>query len=209
MPSTNFHQIFSTPIMVQSHEGDEKLHDALIKTIKDLEKAHTSSDLHRSHVGGFYTPGDLFEKSLPGIGEIKAIIFENVKTYINQVRETGCGRKQIIPDHQIRLNGWAALTRKGNYQAPHVHAGSNISGIYYLQVPSVPEPQGNIDLLNPVILQEMTFIPGGATTHCRIVPSPGMLLIFPAYLQHIVHPFENDEERIIIVFNARVYGDGR
>ena len=50
----------------------------------------------------------------------------------------------------------------------------------------------------------MTFLKGFSKTYCRIQPHAGDLLIFPAYLKHIVHPFFGDGERIAVVFNASV-----
>ena len=53
----------------------------------------------------------------------------------------------------------------------------------------------------------MTFLKGFSKTYCRVRPRPGDLLIFPAYLKHIVHPFFGDGERIAVVFNAAVQRD--
>lgn len=204
MPNDIFLQAFSSPIYQRQYDHKDQLNQTLANTILELEKKADSHDRFRSHQGGFYTPGGLFERELPGIAEVRQLIETNVGQYIKQVSESGFGRKPPLSRYQITLDAWAALTREKDYQAPHVHAGANISGIYYASVPEKPEPQGCIDLLNPLTAQEMTFIPGGKTTHCRVIPRTGLLLLFPAYLQHIVHPFYGDGERIIVVCNAYV-----
>ena len=37
-----------------------------------------------------------------------------------------------------------------------------------------------------------------------IAPEPGMMLLFPAWMPHMVHPFYGLGERIAISFNVRV-----
>ena len=81
------------------------------------------------------------------------------------------------------------------------------AGVYYVEVPDKPEPQGCIDLLTPIDLKEMTFLKGDSNTHCRIVPKAGDLLIFPAYVKHHTHPFFGDGVRIAVVFNVGVSRD--
>jgi hypothetical protein len=38
----------------------------------------------------------------------------------------------------------------------------------------------------------------------RIEPEPGLMLIFPSWNVHMVHPFHGDGERISIAFNILV-----
>jgi len=193
---------FATPIFTRQLRGNEALHARLLEAVRGLEQAGRSDDRYRSHQGGFYTPGTLFNDCVPPFTDVRDLFRAAVRAYVDQVASTGHGRKQAIPDHWIHLQGWAALTRAGDYQPPHAHAGSNLSCVYYVAVPAKPDPQGTLDLLNPLVLQEMTFIPGGNTTHCRIVPRAGMLVIFPAYVLHTVHPFYGEGERVCIVANA-------
>ena len=201
-------QTFATPIFTRQFDDTQELNATLARTVRELMRNNPSHDHQRAHQGGFYTPGTLFEQNFPGIPEVRALMRAALRTYIDQVAATGFGRKTPIADEQLYLQGWAALTRERDYQAPHVHAGANLSAIYYVEVPGKPEPQGCIDLLNPMVIQEMTFVPGANTTHCRVVPQPGLLLAFPAYVRHTVHPFYGDGERIIIVCNGYVRPGG-
>lgn len=197
-------QAFATPVFIRQMQDASALNKTLADMVRGLANTQKSHDLHRSHQGGFYTPGTLFEQNLPGVREVRELFRAAIRTYIDKVAETGFGRTRPIPDNWIHLQGWAALTRANDYQAPHVHAGANLSATYYVELPDKPEPQGCIDLLNPLVLQEMTFIPGANTTHCRVVPKVGMLLVFPAYARHTVHPFTGEGERIAIVCNCAV-----
>jgi len=195
-------EAFSTPIFLRECEEESHLNQTLASTVRTLAQENPSDDGKRSHQGGFYTPLDLLEQGLPGIAEIERIFRECSVEYIHKVLANGYGRKNKTHPEYLKLNAWAALTTEGDYQPPHVHAGANFSGVYYVKVPKRPEPEGCIDLLNPLVTQEMTFIPGASTTHCRIVPRAGNLLLFPNYCRHFVHPLKINAERIVIVFNA-------
>ncbi|MBC7987730.1 MAG: hypothetical protein H7X93_13840 [Sphingomonadaceae bacterium] len=197
-------QAFATPVFTWQFADRAELNARVAESVRRLARAGRSHDENRAHQGGFYTPGALFDDPPPEIVEVRSLMRDGVRRYMEVVARTGYGRIRAIPDGWIHLQGWAALTRERDYQPPHVHAGSNMSCIYYVEVPDKPDPQGAIDLMNPLPAQEMTFIPGGQTTHCRVTPRPGMLLIFPAYVSHIVHPFFGAGERICIVANAMI-----
>ncbi len=201
-----FIQAFPTPVFTRQFDDKANLNERLAGAVRAMADGGESHDQYRSHQGGFYTPGSLFAEPPPDhaeiIAEVQQLFRTGVREYIRRVAETGRGRIRPIPDDWIILQGWAALTRSGDFQPPHVHGGSNMSCIYYVEVPEKPDPQGTIDLMNPLPIQEMTFIPGGQTTHARVPPKAGMLLIFPAYVSHTVHPFEGGGERICIVSNA-------
>lgn len=199
-----FLQAFATPIFTRRFDDRAALNARLAETVRELARSGQSHDRYRSHQGGFYTPGTLFQNPSSDIAEVEAMIRAGVGDYVGKVAQTGQGRIVPVPANCIHLQGWAALTREKDYQPPHVHAGSNMSCVYYVEVPDKEEPQGAIDLMNPLATQEMTFIPGGQTTHCRVPPRAGMLLIFPAYVSHTVHPFFGEGERICIVANAMV-----
>jgi|GEM_PF-1625131 len=202
MASDTLIQAFATPIFLRKRAGGEALNAQLAKSVRDLAAANPSDDAHRAHQGGFYTKGDFFDMPhLPGVTDMRQIAAKAVVDYIRQAT----GRTDL--PSRIQLISWAALTRARDYQTPHVHAGATLSGVYYAVAPPRPEPQGCIDFLTPIDQKEMTFLKGDSNTFCRVVPEAGDLVIFPAYLKHYTHPFFDDDERIVIVFNAHITRD--
>ncbi len=190
---------FATPIMVRRGVGPADLNARLTRTIRDMAANTPSDDLLRAHQGGYYSDVTFFQDAPDGAVDLQPIVAQAVTDYIRQV--LGGPLRQ----GQVEISAWVGLHRAQDYQTPHVHAGATISGIYYVQVPSgKPEPQGCLDLLNPLDLQEMTFLRGFARTHCRVQPQAGDIVLFPAYCKHLVHPFQGDGERITVVFNATV-----
>jgi uncharacterized protein (TIGR02466 family) len=195
-------QAFATPIFLRKRAGSEAMNAALAQSVRRLAAEGPSDDAHRAHQGGYYTKGDFFEMTdLPGVMDMRRIAANAVVDYIRQA--TG---KQDPPG-RIQIISWAALTRARDYQTPHVHAGATVSGVYYAVAPPRPEPEGCIDFLTPLDVKEMTFLKGDANTYVRVAPEAGDLVIFPAYLKHYTHPFFDDDERIVIVFNAVVSRD--
>ncbi len=96
--------------------------------------------------------------------------------------------------------GWSNVLNAGDWQGPHCHpTPSNLaSGVYYVQIPeNKPAPQGCIEFMNP-IPQSMQH---GHPATRRLHPVEGLLVLFPPWYNHYVHPFEGDGTRIIIAFD--------
>jgi len=102
---------------------------------------------------------------------------------------------------------WFNVNPKSGFNIPHVHGGI-VSGVYYV---ASKENSGNIVFKNPasniVYHCEADFVNSynevNSSSWC-FSPKPGLLLLFPSWLEHYVHPNLNDEDRISISFNVVV-----
>ena len=193
----NVMQVFATPVYYKQFPNMQELNETLVSTIRKLEAENESHDINRAHRGGYYSDGTFFDMNLPGVREVQKLFGNALEDYLRELEVLHTVKK-------IHLQGWVALTRAQDYQTPHVHAGSTVSGIYYAQMADLEEPEGCIDLITPIDAQEMTFLKGHSRSYCRILPKAGIMTLFPSYLRHYTHPFESDEERICIVCNAFV-----
>ena len=189
-------EAFATPIQLTEHPQSAAFHQRLTAGMKELAACTPSSDDFRAHRGGFYTDGDLFENPSDDVKVVMRLIQQGLEDYYEAL-----GVKASVT--QTGIQGWAALTTVGDYQTPHLHAGATISGVYYAHVPdTLEEPEGAIDFITPVDVQESTFLKGYSKSYCRVVPKSGSLLIFPSYLRHFTHPIRSGGDRLAIVFNA-------
>jgi uncharacterized protein (TIGR02466 family) len=96
---------------------------------------------------------------------------------------------------------WANVLRDGGYNKIHNHAGAVWSGSYYVGVgepDAEPQYNGWIEFQDP----RPANIHGGKE---RIKPEPGLLLMFPSWLNHYVNPFHGKGERISIAFNLSAH----
>ena len=77
---------------------------------------------------------------------------------------------------------WFNINGKGAYHNWHSHGGADIVGVLYLQV---PKDSGNIEFRDGTSIE----------------PYPGLLLIFPAGVEHRVTPNQTNQQRISMAFN--------
>lgn len=112
--------------------------------------------------------------------------------------------RSVFGDHAKRLNpflvGWSNILREGDWQGPHMHpTETNLaSGVYYVKVPPLKPPGGCIEFLNP----HPVSVHHGFANSRRLTPQEGMLLCFPPFYRHYVHPFRGTGTRIIIAFDV-------
>jgi uncharacterized protein (TIGR02466 family) len=107
--------------------------------------------------------------------------------------------------HDLQLAAaWANVLGPGGWNAPHHHAPTTWSGCFYVSVGDVGarkgDPGGMIEFLNPVPWMSQV----GAAGNYLYPPKDGLVLLFPAGLQHFVHPHHDDAARVSIAFNFNV-----
>jgi uncharacterized protein (TIGR02466 family) len=103
---------------------------------------------------------------------------------------------------------WVNINKKGDFNYAHTHPGKFFSCVYYVK--GGPN-KGNIDFTTPVEAHAYTIHNHMVTTHnsftghaLSIPPITGELLIFPAWLNHVVRQNETDEDRISIALNSNI-----
>ena len=108
----------------------------------------------------------------------------------------------------LSVSGWATICRAGAYHAPHSHPDSAWSGVYYVNPGSDSPDQplsGNLEFLDPRAAVEAVSAPGDPYGEpFRVRPQAGLLVIFPSWLYHWVHPYMGQTPRIAVSFNATV-----
>ncbi len=112
------------------------------------------------------------------------------------------------------LQAWASVNRLGDYHDPHNHPHAYLSGTYYVRVPESRAPLRNradvrpgcITFYDPRSAVNMGAIKGDPQIEPEftVSPRPGMILMWPAFLMHYVHPNLSEELRISISFNLIV-----
>ena len=151
-----------------------------------------------------YTADNIFVTDHPALIWLRQCCDRAVLDY---AREAG-----ISYDLEWVLQGWANVNMKGDYHNLHNHPHSWLSGTYYISVPD----QSDADLfrsdLNPASISFFDPRPqanmnairndGQVDPEHRLLPSAGDLLLWPAFLHHLVHPNMAELPRISISFNV-------
>ena len=151
-----------------------------------------------------YLSGDFLAHPHPAVGWLKACLDRAVLDYA----------RHVGVDYPLdwRLQAWPNLNRFGDYHNLHNHPHSWLSGTYYVRVPAGAEPDEGrsdrtpnaISLFDPRPQANMLAIRGDREVdpEHRLLPSAGELLLWPAFLHHLVHVNLSREARISVSFNV-------
>jgi uncharacterized protein (TIGR02466 family) len=104
----------------------------------------------------------------------------------------------------LQMDCWANVLRRGQYNSVHDHPGATWSGVYYVSGGKRDNDDpfnGKLELLDPRMGVNMV---GREEGRYFVEPLPGLMVMFPSWLKHMVHPFFGSGERISISFNASV-----
>lgn len=193
---------FVTPVLVRRWPDKADLNRRLRDVI--LEAESREPGMSRSNVGGWHSTDDFFNWGDPAIGELHSLIGEGTREITLHI----CGDGIRGRDAEIAVSGWANVSRDRAYNRPHDHLRYTWSGVYYVSL-GEPEPDlannGAIEFLDPRLGVDFRNLPDATVgPYLRVQPEPSMMLMFPSWLRHWVHPFHGRGERISIAFNVNL-----
>ena len=193
---------FSTPVLIQTHEGLEALNQSLLHQIEALKAAskNAADDPLNTTQGGFQSSPDVsyLDTDHPSITSLRGeIIWPAIETYMIEALQVD---PLFTP---LTLSSWVVCLESGDWQAPHIHPTEYgvISGIYYVEVPGLPEPQGCLEFINPNLNAMML---GNQDASRRHRPTAGQVILFPPYYMHYVHPLKEEAKRTVVAFDVKL-----
>ena len=196
----NIQPAFATPLTKIKYSEADGINDRIDEIIREMSRESPSDDEGRAHVGGWYSRDGFLSREDREVVELKSFFVRSLRQYMAKVVDEAFAKQA-----QISIRAWVALTRAGEYQTPHVHPRTHVSGVYYVKVPDRPSPEGSLSFLTPVGEQELEFFSSVAATTYRVNPKAGDLVLFPSYLRHYTHPFSGDGYRSVVVFTANAW----
>jgi uncharacterized protein (TIGR02466 family) len=198
----NVAMAFGTPISTYLWPNSDAFNAELKKEILRREKAEKG--ITRSNVGGWHSKPDLLLWEADCTRQLKdrlgafAVDLTRLVTRLDGPRKIN-----------LQMEGWANVSRRGHYNSVHDHPGSTWSGVYYVSrgEPDSDDPcNGKLELIDPragvniLGVQQQSALEG----RYLVEPMPGLMVMFPSWLKHTVHPFQGLGERISISFNINV-----
>ena len=184
--------IFPTVLLRRRLDAVARLNGRLREIV--LEREAADPGIVASNVGGWHSKADLHEWAYPEIRQMTAAFLEAGRDLTQNMLPPG-----IDGEIDISFYGgcWANVVRDGGYSKIHNHPGAVWSGTYYV---SIGEPDPGPDSNGCIEFQDPR--PGNIHASGKLVPpEPGLLLLFPSWLNHFVNPFRGKGERISIAFN--------
>ena len=181
-----FHNLFPTPVATFNYENK----------ISDLEW-HFLNSLERIPNAGNSHSADSYILLQPEMKNLKNFFEVCVQNYLNDV---------YIPKHDVKIEitqSWVNFSKKNEWHHRHNHNNSFVSGVFYLNT----DNPDSIIFANPLTKKQMFVIESQfedlyySEEHDMQVCN-NLLILFPSWLSHSVHPVINDVERISIAFNS-------
>ncbi len=199
--------LFATPVAAVD-TPDSAARNAELRALI-LERRRTSPSMQASNAGGWHSGRDL----LAWGGVRAAEVIEMARAVADRMTRDRAG--QAVRPAWI-ATAWANVNGPGDSNSCHYHPGSFWSGTYYVDDGGAledPALGGGFEMLDPRGPAPAMFAPtlayatdgglaAGATE--TIQPRPGLLFLFPSWLQHQVRPYRGTRARISIAFNLRV-----
>jgi uncharacterized protein (TIGR02466 family) len=191
--------LFHTPLSVYDVGGAEDMNRDLRECL--CKEAETSPGMRRANVGGWHSPADLALRADPCFRAVMKVIVDHVGATQSKV-EVAMGRSPT--PWRVAAEAWAMVMRNGDYTIAHDHGDAHWSSTYYVDagdadLERTPD-SGALALLDPRRGgRPIAGTDPGSTFTLR--PRTGMLVVFPGYLQHYVHPYRGTRVRVVIACN--------
>ena len=200
---------YPTPILHRVWPATDRLNAALRRIILERERAHPefqATEMRRSNQGGWRSEPDLMSWPEPEIAELGQMIQQGLGQVLRLALGPSPGNRRVRADQ--RVTAWVNVNRQGSYNVVHNHPDSHWSGVYYVSI-GEPDPghpmSGVFEFHDPRPAAGALPLPGFDFGNKFLVrPTPGAMLVFPSWHNHMVHPYFGTGERVSIAFNIRM-----
>lgn len=172
-----------------------------------LAKMTSSNGVVDTNVGGWHSERELATWDDPAI----TALLDRVRLMVRDLVTATVADPTREHLDGWRIEGWANVNRRGAFNKAHHHAGGrgnrNLwSGIYYVDEGGLTsEAGGGLTRFEDRsgVPKEIVRCPDLFERELTIVPQAGLMVFFPATLNHYVMPYEGDADRITIAFNLK------
>ena len=194
------HNIFPTSVYAKQLLGSKqgKINQELYSVYNPDKMVQNTSHTHNhtsSHEVSCDDDGNMFSMNI--VKETPNFCRFVEQCIINYAQELGM--QAMIPF--AITESWFTKTSKGQHAPMHSHGNSDISGVYYLQTNG---NDGALVLKNPMTCTNnniIMFLSNMKWGQKRMPLKEGLLLLWPAFLEHGTFVNETPEDRISFSFN--------
>lgn len=200
---------FATPVAATLLDDFEARNEDLKQRI--LAERERADSVAASNRGGWHSGRPIEEWGGPRVAEV----VEAARQMAAQLTFDRSGTA-VNPDWTSRA--WANVNGYGHANEFHYHPGVYWSGTYYVDDGGRAEDEsvgGEFEIMDPrgpgvaMYSPSLVFADGGRNTGgttVQFTPRAGLLVLFPAWLQHQVRPYLGPTQRISIALNLSLDG---
>lgn len=181
------------PTTIWTHDLPDLLHmiPGWRQRLDDM-RAHEQQAKGRSTREGWSGPKTLFDDA-----EFRPLREQCQQAFLVALRQMG-----VAEGFAFAMEAWANIHDAGGFNQPHIHREAVLSGCFYLHT-----PQGSGAIVfhdpRPGTLYSRPWGSGVNTwSKVGMQVRPGMLVLFPHWLEHSVEPNQATEGRYSIAMNA-------
>ncbi len=203
--------LFPTPLVIAEAGDLPDVADALRDII--LEHAHASPSIAHSNLGGWQSDADFLDwAGAPG-QDLRAALLALISTVTAVITPEG---DLVRRELEWKINAWANINHHGHANLRHAHPGAAWSAVYYVDDGGIGGEKhlgGALELWDPRGMLPLMYAPTVkmAIRGCVIAghaelfyPTTGALILFPAWLEHSVQPYQGNQRRMSVAFNLSV-----
>jgi len=206
--------LFPTPFVVAPIHDHEAI-DGPLRTII-LARAATTPGVALSNRGGWQSTDDV---AVWG-GRPARLLLDAARRLADGLTAVMTPEGLVAGAPAWKINAWANVNRRGDFNHSHHHPAAFWSGIYWVDAGDGPpddadaEPAGGeLELSDPRGVLPAFYAPSlrMAVKDCLsaggqdfFAPTSGTMVLFPSWLSHAVRPYLAHRERISVAFNLSV-----
>ncbi len=196
LAQARFTNIFATPLVTHVLEDVTELNALLRERI--LSHHSESAGISKSNRGGWHSEVG----ELEFCGDAGELLISHMRALGDEAtrRVFADSGEPVCPVHW-KVYAWANVNRAGDFNKMHVHPASTWSGTYYVDAGDPTDAVALLHLFDPCQARAVTFLPQAVRDSVYIHPKPGLMVLFPSYVPHMVFPHEGKGTRISIAFN--------
>lgn len=188
-------ECWPTPLYCCQRSGVEGFNRRLASILRGLQEQDPG--MQTANSGAWQSTAGLLRRDETEILQLREWIFEAVTTLARLV--TAALRDVRLPG--AVAEAWAVVHEDGHYHDLHTHSDAVWSGVYYVEAPESAVHPGVLTLVDPrPAARQRAKKPEELFYEVR--PAPGLMVAFPAWLQHRVQPVRSAQPRICVAFNA-------
>lgn len=200
-PLTRREALFASPLVMSLPPSDPAWRAELAGRL--VAEARAGGGLRRSNVGGWHSEDDLLDRPEPCFQALRGLFLEGFREALRlQAEERGV---EVDPSLSIQATAWAMVMEDGHYSTPHHHGDAHWASVFYVDVgdqgPEIPAPAGFLSFLDPRGPLKGEDPMRLFQTRQDLRPKDGLLLFFPGWLVHHVHPYRGRRPRVSVSCN--------
>jgi len=205
-PEIKTQYLFGAPLLQVALTDYDQLNRDLGCLI--LKKRDELPSERMSNSGGWQSPKELQTWKAPCILEL----VNQIEIAVFMMLSECIGEDVVRSMRKWKIAGWANVNERGDYNKIHNHSGGVFSGVYYVDVgKSDPErPNSGVLSFRSPTMAELVVNNLRAPEPLRqffrsnysITPANGLMIVFPSWLEHQVHPYHGETPRISVSWDV-------